>query len=289
MSIVSHCAALRTASLHTLVVGQCVPAAKQARKQVIWADNLSEAQQKPPEALQLRLPNRPQRRLERCHRQPFERTFRTFPDGTCNHAFWPGNMRSKLTMQVHERELSMRKRLGNFLCCKCELASGSHAWQLVLLPRIRINLTESKKIKKSHPVHPFAMTINQEPGADLLQSGHVPTVPCYSHGHIYVAMSRVESPDGMLAFVLRNNIEIGPPNSQLCSVNKTPLLGQPCTAKPTVNLQTNHTLARRLDARMSGTEWIGAEHSAAQCSIVKRNSQLLINIWWPDPSIRESV
>eukprot|EP00955_Chlamydomonas_euryale_P093444 364786-Chlamydomonas_euryale.AAC.11 len=46
-------------------------------------------------------------------------------------------------------------------CCKCKLASGSHAEQIVLLPCIYINL---------------------KPGADLLQGGHVPTVPCYSHG-----------------------------------------------------------------------------------------------------------
>eukprot|EP00955_Chlamydomonas_euryale_P002225 24206-Chlamydomonas_euryale.AAC.1 len=51
-------------------------------------------------------------------------------------------------------------------CCKCKLASGSHAWQIVLLPRIRINLTESKKrpIRKSHPVNPFAMTVNESQG-----------------------------------------------------------------------------------------------------------------------------
>eukprot|EP00955_Chlamydomonas_euryale_P111802 366091-Chlamydomonas_euryale.AAC.6 len=51
-----------------------------------------------------------------------------------------------------------------------------------------------------------------------------------------------------LASVLCSTIGIGPPNSQRCSVNKKPLLGQPCTAKPTVNLQTSHTLARRLGA-----------------------------------------
>eukprot|EP00955_Chlamydomonas_euryale_P031406 330017-Chlamydomonas_euryale.AAC.2 len=56
---------------------------------------------------------------------------------------------------------------------------------------------------------------------------------------------------------------IGPPHSQMCSVSKNPLLRQPCTFKPAANLQTNHTLARRLGARLSGTEWNGAERSAS--------------------------
>eukprot|EP00955_Chlamydomonas_euryale_P097493 365080-Chlamydomonas_euryale.AAC.11 len=60
-----------------------------------------------------------------------------------------------------------------------------------------------------------------------------------------------------------DKFRIGPPNSQLCSVNKNPLPGQPCTAKPTVNLQTNHTFARRLGARLSGTERNEAQRSVA--------------------------
>eukprot|EP00955_Chlamydomonas_euryale_P023111 243784-Chlamydomonas_euryale.AAC.1 len=34
---------------------------------------------------------------------------------------------------------------------KCKIASGSHAGEIVRLPRIRLNLTESKKVLSDHP------------------------------------------------------------------------------------------------------------------------------------------
>eukprot|EP00955_Chlamydomonas_euryale_P006275 66579-Chlamydomonas_euryale.AAC.1 len=38
---------------------------------------------------------------------------------------------------------------------KCKIAFGSHAGDIVLLPRIRLNLTESKKFLFSSPVCNF--------------------------------------------------------------------------------------------------------------------------------------
>eukprot|EP00955_Chlamydomonas_euryale_P052927 355321-Chlamydomonas_euryale.AAC.3 len=92
------------------------------------------------------------------------------------------NINSKMGL-MNDTRLILREAITRVL--KYEIASDNHAGQVVLLPRIRLNLTESKKFLPSSPVGNDCI---EELGSDLLQGGCVPTVPCFSHGRFYVAM-----------------------------------------------------------------------------------------------------
>ena len=46
----------------------------------------------------------------------------------------------------------------------------------------------------------FAMTINKAQGQSLTVAGVDLTEPCFSHGQLYVALSRVGSPSGLFVY-----------------------------------------------------------------------------------------
>lgn len=46
----------------------------------------------------------------------------------------------------------------------------------------------------------FAVTINKAQGQSLTVAGVDPTEPCFSHGQLYVALSRVGTPSGLFVY-----------------------------------------------------------------------------------------
>ena len=97
---------------------------------------------------------------------------------------------------------------------RAELLTGTHRGSMVFIPRISLSPSDgSAAIQFSRyqfPIRPaFAMTINkaqgqtfERVGLDLLSS------ECFSHGQLYVALSRVTHPKNL--FILQNNIYNSP-------------------------------------------------------------------------------
>lgn len=84
---------------------------------------------------------------------------------------------------------------------ECEIATGAahHIGKRVLIPRITLSPSDDvlpfTLKRKQFPVRPaFAMTINKAQGQTVeFAAGYLP-MPCFSHGQLYVLMSRVGSP-----------------------------------------------------------------------------------------------
>ena len=82
---------------------------------------------------------------------------------------------------------------------EAEIVTGSHAGDIVLIPRITLTPTNSESpIQFSRTQFPirlvFAMTINKAQGQTMDQVGlYLPEHP-FTHGLLYVAMSRVRTP-----------------------------------------------------------------------------------------------
>ncbi|KAG3127983.1 hypothetical protein PI126_g21609 [Phytophthora idaei] len=80
------------------------------------------------------------------------------------------------------------------------ITTGEHQGQHVLIPRIVfISDCDSREFpfrlrRKQFPVQPaFAMTINKAQGQTVQNLGLYLSTPCFSHGQLYVALSRVTS------------------------------------------------------------------------------------------------
>ncbi|XP_021995374.1 ATP-dependent DNA helicase pif1-like [Helianthus annuus] len=93
---------------------------------------------------------------------------------------------------------------------EAEVISGSNIGARIFLPRIGI-IPSDKKVpfrfqRRQFPVALcFAMTINKSQGQSLSRVGLYLKNPVFSHGQLYVALSRVKSRDGLKLSILDND------------------------------------------------------------------------------------
>ncbi|KAI9076744.1 hypothetical protein K1719_041287 [Acacia pycnantha] len=88
------------------------------------------------------------------------------------------------------------------LTLKAITLNGSHPNQKVLIHRMDMNPSESKwpfrMKRRQFPITlSFAMTINKSQGQSLRHVGLYLCKPVFTHGQLYVALSRVKSMDGL--------------------------------------------------------------------------------------------
>mgnify|MGYP001809636379 CR=1 FL=1 len=87
-----------------------------------------------------------------------------------------------------------------------EIMTGSHVGRPVLIPRITLSASDAElpfdMQRRQFPVRAaFAMTINKSQGQTLAMVGLYQPQPVFSHGQLYVALSRVGSPDRVKVLV----------------------------------------------------------------------------------------
>ena len=93
---------------------------------------------------------------------------------------------------------------------QCTIASGEHRGRRVLIPKILMNPTDETQDgfaweRLQFPVRlSFAMTINKSQGQTLRKVAVWLNNPCFGHGQLYVASSRVGDPKHIKYFLAQN-------------------------------------------------------------------------------------
>ncbi|XP_021972025.1 ATP-dependent DNA helicase PIF1-like [Helianthus annuus] len=93
---------------------------------------------------------------------------------------------------------------------EAEIISGANIGTSTYIPRINL-IPSDKKIpfafqRRQFPLSVcFAMTINKSQGQSLSRVGLYLKQPVFSHGQLYVALSRVKTRDGVKLLILDNN------------------------------------------------------------------------------------
>jgi ATP-dependent DNA helicase PIF1 len=91
---------------------------------------------------------------------------------------------------------------------EAEVATSPTKGQRVFIPRLSITPLDTKRMPftlRHHqfPVHPaFAMTINKAQGQTLKMVGIFLRKLVFTHGQLYVAMSRIGCPEGVKLLVI---------------------------------------------------------------------------------------
>jgi ATP-dependent DNA helicase PIF1 len=93
-----------------------------------------------------------------------------------------------------------------------EILTGSHRGTRVFIPRIRIAPSDSdlpfQLIRRQFPVRlAFAMSINKAQGQTIPFMGLYLPDPVFTHGQLYVALSRVQSNKNILVLVRNGSID----------------------------------------------------------------------------------
>ena len=93
---------------------------------------------------------------------------------------------------------------------EAQIILGTHIGEKVFIPRIVLSPSDSKwpfvLKRRQFPVSVcFAMTINKSQGQSLQCVGLYLDRPVFSHGQLYVAVSRVTSKDGLRILIVEND------------------------------------------------------------------------------------
>jgi len=85
---------------------------------------------------------------------------------------------------------------------EASVAAGPYKGRVVFIPRITLVPSDASNPivfkRKQFPVRPaYAITINKSQGQSLERVGVDLTSPCFTHGQLYVALTRVTNPDNL--------------------------------------------------------------------------------------------
>nr|XP_017217347.1 PREDICTED: ATP-dependent DNA helicase PIF1-like [Daucus carota subsp. sativus] len=91
-------------------------------------------------------------------------------------------------------------------CVQCEVISGSYKGTKHFIPRMELSPSETRLpfrlCRKQMPLQIcYAMTINKSQGQSLEKVALFLPKPVFTHGQLYVAISRVTSPQGLKLFI----------------------------------------------------------------------------------------
>lgn len=115
---------------------------------------------------------------------------------------------------------------------EAEIAIGDNAGKMVLIPRITLLSNDNSTLpfelrRRQFPVQPaFAMTINKAQGQTLTSVAIALTRPVFTHGQLYVALSRVRNPLNLKVFLPNDSASDQTPSTSTSNIVFSEVLTQ---------------------------------------------------------------